>query len=133
MGDKSKDEVRYDFTPWDGTPGPLYDKFDTALMNCASRSDDRGWSFADHLMGIDEGGPAGPAIAAAGGAAAQAKATTAFRKRQKESYGMLTRHITNQDIVEALKKDHFQDGHAAYNAVRADGNIAIDRLPSSSK
>ena len=61
MGDKSKDEVRYDFTPWDGTPGPLYDIFDTALMNCASRSDDRGWSFADHLMGIDEGGPAGPA------------------------------------------------------------------------
>ena len=47
MGDKSKDEVRYDFTPWDGTPGPLYDIFDTALMNCASRSDDRGWSFAD--------------------------------------------------------------------------------------
>ena len=47
MGDKGKDEVRYDFAPWDGTPGPLYDKFDTALMNCASRSDDRGWSFAD--------------------------------------------------------------------------------------
>ena len=67
MGDRSKDEVRYDFTPWDGTPGPVYDIFDTALMNCASRSDDRGWSFADHLMGIDEGGPAGPAIAAAGG------------------------------------------------------------------
>ena len=42
MGDRSKDEVRYDFPPWDGTPGPLYDKFDTALMNCASRSDDRG-------------------------------------------------------------------------------------------
>ena len=82
MGDRSKDEVRYDFPPWDGTPGPLYDKFDTALMNCASRSDDRGWSYADHFMGIDEGGPAGPAIAAAGGAAAQAKATTAYRKRQ---------------------------------------------------
>ena len=50
MGDKSKDEVRYDFTPWDGTPGPLYDTFDTALMNCASRSDDRGWSYADHFI-----------------------------------------------------------------------------------
>ena len=65
--------------------------------------------------------PTGPA--AVGGAAALAAAQTAYRKRQKESYGMLTRHITNTDIVEVLMRDHFQDGFAAYNAVIATGRL----------
>ena len=88
----NRTEVKLDFEPWDGTPGDPYDKFEIRLLNASSRTDDRGWSLADHLLGNDEGGPAGPAFPAA--AVAQNKAQIAFRKRQKESYGILTKHIT---------------------------------------
>ena len=57
-----KSEVKYDFEPWDGTPGDPYDKYEKRLLNYGSRSDDRGWSLSDHLLGNDEGGPTGPAI-----------------------------------------------------------------------
>ena len=48
-------DVKYDFTPYDGTPGDMYDKFEERLMNGATRADDRGWSLADHYGGVDEG------------------------------------------------------------------------------
>ena len=68
FSDMSKEaEVKYDFEPWDGTPGDSYDKYEKRLLNHGSKTDDRGWSLSDHLMGVDEGGPAGPAIP--GGAA----------------------------------------------------------------
>ena len=59
MGDKS--EFKYEFEPWDGTPGDSYDKFEVRLLNNASKTDDRGWSLADHMLGTDEGGPTGTA------------------------------------------------------------------------
>ena len=127
----SKDsEIRYDFTPWDGTPGDKFDKYDTSLMNSGSRADDRGWSLSDHLLGNDEGGPTGPAMP---GGAAGNKAMAAFRKRQKESYKLLTHHIVNTTIVETLQRDHFQDGLAAYTAIRASGSVPVDRLELKEK
>ena len=42
-------DVKYDFTPYDGTPGDMYDKFEERLMNAATRADERGWSLADHF------------------------------------------------------------------------------------
>ena len=65
-------EIKYDFEPWDGTPGDAYDKFETRLLNASTKSDDRGWSLADTFQGNDEGGPAGPPIP---GGAAGNKAT----------------------------------------------------------
>ena len=56
MGTKESD-VKFDFDPWDGTPGDAYDKFEIRLLNNGSKTDDRGWSLSDHLLGDDEGGP----------------------------------------------------------------------------
>ena len=67
MGTPSSSEIRYEFTPWNGTPGKPFDDWETALLNAGSRSDDRGWSLSDHLLGQDEGSANGPAIP--GGAA----------------------------------------------------------------
>ena len=47
-----------EYTPYDCTPGTAYDKFQEDLLNVAAgKTDDRGWSLADHLLGTDEGGP----------------------------------------------------------------------------
>ena len=52
-------EIKYDFAPWDGTPGDAYDNYEVRLLNAGSRADDRGWSLSDHLNGVDEARPAG--------------------------------------------------------------------------
>ena len=42
-------------------PGDTWDNFDICLMNGSTKTDERGNSLADHLMGVDENGPNGPA------------------------------------------------------------------------
>ena len=42
-------DVKYDFEPYDGKPGESYDRFERRLMNAGSKTDDRGFSYADHL------------------------------------------------------------------------------------
>ena len=54
-------DVKYDFTPYDCTPGEPWELFSADLLRNATKTDDRGWSLADHLLGVDEGGPTGPA------------------------------------------------------------------------
>ena len=121
-----KDQDKLSFEGWDGTPGDAWDKFAIRLMNGSSRTDDRGWSYADHFSGQDEGGPNGPAFPA--NPADNRKAQAAYRKRQKESYGILTRHILATDIVDVLSRDHFQKGKDAYDSAVASGVVAVDRL-----
>ena len=60
--------------------------------------------------------------------AQQAKATTARLKRQKETYGMLTKHLLPVDLVENVTNAHFQDGYNAYLMVRAQGFLRVDAL-----
>ena len=56
-------DVKYDITPHDGTPGKTFEDFEDRLLNyLSSEVDDRGWSLADHLLEIDEGGTNGPAM-----------------------------------------------------------------------
>ena len=55
-------DVKYDFAPYDCTPGAAWEVFEADLLRHATKTDDRGWSLADHLLGTDEGGPAGPAL-----------------------------------------------------------------------
>ena len=82
--------VNYDFDPALPSPGEDYDEFEERLLNAGSaQTDDRGYSLADHFLGIDEGSAGGPALPAAPPAQLQ-KATVKLRQRQKESYGMLT-------------------------------------------
>ena len=107
--------VKYDFEPAQPTPGEDYDKFEERLLNAAaSESDDRGWSLADHMLGIDEGGPAGPAIPG-GGAAAQ-KAQASLRRRRKEAYGMLTKHVLDADHITEMKNNRPAAGGEAAQA-----------------
>ena len=61
----------------------------------AGKVDDRGWSLADNLNGVDEGGAVGPALPVGAGAA---KAATALRRRQKESYGLVSKHELDSDF-----------------------------------
>ena len=119
-------DVKYDFTPYDCTPGKPWDDFDARLMNAASRADDRGWSFADHLNGVDEGGPLGPALPAA--PAQLQKAQAALRKRAKESYGLLTKHVLHGGHLRHMKASHFQDGRNSYLYLRGTCQSAVDQL-----
>ena len=48
-----EEEKKLDFEGWCGTPGDPWDKFDLRLKNGSSKSDDRGWSYADHFAGTD--------------------------------------------------------------------------------
>ena len=76
-------EIKYLCTPHDGTPGKPWEDFVDRLLNVASgKTDDRGYSLADCLTGIDEGGAAGPALPGGQGAA---KAATARRQRLNPS------------------------------------------------
>ena len=57
----SRREERLDFDDYDDTPGKSWDDFDGRLKNyAAGRTDDRGWSIADHFMKVDEGSPGVP-------------------------------------------------------------------------
>ena len=112
----STTSVRYDFEPAQPTPGEDYEKFEERLMNAAAaQADDRGWSLADHFLGVDEGGPTGPAFPAVNAAnMAGTKARSCYRARQKEAYGMLTKHVLDADHITEMKNSHFQDGLGAF-------------------
>ena len=124
-------EPRFDFSPYDCTPGDGWETFDQQLQDfCSGEVDDRGWSLADHFLGVDEGGPAGPAFPPnnAGNAVERRKALAAQRKRQKESYAVLTKYITDPDWKLELKNNHFQQGRAAYLALAAACATPVDAL-----
>ena len=57
----SNTDIKYEFTPAAPEPGDDYDKWRQRALNAMANGDERGWSLADHVLGIDEGGPAGPA------------------------------------------------------------------------
>ena len=118
-------DVKYDITPFDGTPGEAYERFEERLLNLAAKSDDRGWSLADHMLGADEGGPTGPPLP---GGANAAKAQQAYRKRKKESYAILTKHILDAEYVTQMRTNHFQDGYEAFQYLRGQCNIVVDQL-----
>ena len=104
--------VKYDFDPALPSPGEDYDKFEERLLNAGtSVVDDRGWSLADHLMGIDEGGPRGPNMPAGGGGP---PAAVKRRIRQKNAYGLLTKHVLDADHISEMKNNYFQDGYLAF-------------------
>ena len=56
-------EPKFDFTPYDCTPGDTWEKFDQDLLiHCSGETDDRGWSLADYLLAQDEGSVGGPVL-----------------------------------------------------------------------
>ena len=98
-------DIKYLTQPHDGTPGKPWDDFEERLLDVASgKTDERGWSLADCLNRLDEGGAAGPPMP---GGAAGGKAAACRRKRLKESYSLVTIH--------ELDVDHFQNGPDAWD------------------
>ena len=103
MSSSSNVDIKYDFQPFNGTPGETYDKWERALLNNGARADDRGYSISDHLNGTDEGSANVPHPAAAGSADGR-KSRAAQRKRQKDAYAMLTRHLHAPDHLKHIPK-----------------------------
>ena len=104
-------DIKYLTEPHNGTIGKSWDDFEQRLLDVAAgKVDDRGWSLADCLNCVDEGGAAGPALPVGAGAA---KAATALRRRQKESYGLVSKHELDTDFSEHIHRNFFQDGAAA--------------------
>ena len=120
-------DIKYDFLPFDGTPGQPYDDFEERLLNSAAgRVDERGWSLADPLSGIDEGSAGGPVIA--GSAAEQRKAQAALRKRSKESYGIIVKHLTDASHLSHIHNNHFQIGLDSIRYLQTSCRQPVDRL-----
>ena len=120
--------VKYDFDPALPSPGEDYDKFEERLLNAGStQTDERGYSLSDHFLGIDEGSAGGPALPLAPPAQAQ-KALVKLRQRQKESYGMLTKHVLDADHLTEMKNNHFQMGHTAFAYLQASCQRAVNPL-----
>ena len=127
MGSSGGVDIKFDFTPYDGTPGEKFEKFEQDLMNAGAKADDRGFSYSDHFLGIDELGPAyaGPPPA---GAAEVRKAGVAQRQRAKGSYRLLVQHLTHQDHLVQLKANHFQDGRAAWLYIQASCQRIVNKV-----
>ena len=53
-------EIKYLTPPHDGQPGTPWDDFAERLRSVAAgKTDKRGWSLADTMAGVDEGGTYG--------------------------------------------------------------------------
>ena len=95
-------DIKVRFDRYDMAPGIGGRRFRTNILNHAGDSDDRGWSLADTFLRIDEGAtdaqgiPAPAAPAMPNGAAALAKAQAARRSRLKNSYKLITQHISDE-------------------------------------
>ena len=117
MSSRDKDHD-HDFEPYDGTPGKKWDDFKQRLMDyAAGKTDDRGESLADFYLDQSEGQAGGAALPA--GAAEVRKAQLALRRRQKDAYALLMRHIAHADHKLHMSINHFQDGLAAYQYIEA--------------
>ena len=124
-------EPRLDFSPYDCTPGDGWEVFDQNLQNhCSGEVDDRGWSLADYLLSVCERSPNGPALPLnnAANAADRRKALASIRRRAKESYSIIQKHISDGDWQLELKNNHFQNGRAAYLALAAACATPVDAL-----
>ena len=92
----------------------------------SGKTDERGWSLADCLNRVDEGGAAGPAMP---GGAAGGKAAACRRKRLKESYSLVTIHELDVDHRSHMAQNHFQRARRMglpdrHHAVKRDGSAA---------
>ena len=114
------------FEPYDCTPGEKWEAFLERLMNyCTNQVDDRGFSIADHILDIDEGGAAPGAFPMPPQPAELRKATFARNKRIKRAYGIITQHITDPDHITTIRQNHFQDGQATFNYLTAHCQLAM--------
>ena len=86
--------------PWDGMQGPEFTRrFAPEFKNALHMHQDGYNSLHDHLLGIDVGGPNGPAHPGGGAAPPSIRA---FDLRSKKLYGLIVQHVIDIDIKTRL-------------------------------
>ena len=137
MSDGAGNKHRVD-NPFDGTTFESFKKFRGDILDKAAGKIAGAYSYADHLMGIDAGGPFGPAIA---GGVGGARRQEEFMQRKKGSYALVTgdgniEDRTLRDVLRGagnvfppgpgmLAVPTFQNGRAAWAYLEA----TFDRVP----
>ena len=131
-------DIKIAFPIYNCQPGrEEYDRFERNLCAHGGASDAEGWSLADCLMRIDDGAvdaagvlmPGVNPIPAAGGGNQGHSARTCRRKRLKESYSFIIKHIDNADVLRALTQPGLLgDGPLALDYIRSRCRTAMDVL-----
>ena len=121
-------EIKYDCQPYDGTPGQPWDDFEERLLDIAAGRVDKtnGYSLADCFNGDDPGGYAPGAPPLAGNA--NGPVQTSRRRRLKETYSLLVKHLLDPDYKQYLHQNHFQDGPAAFLYLQGILRKPVDKL-----
>ena len=125
-------DIKLLFDPTDMTPGPKGRAWRRDALQHGGKTDDRGFSYADHILRQDEGAldiNGNPVVGAPpipGGAGAPA-ANRAYLKRKKESYTYLLQHVTCAS-TKILMADppYFQYGAAVFDYVCGQIVVAYD-------
>eukprot|EP00900_Chrysochromulina_parva_P012988 jgi/Chrpa1/21690/Chrysochromulina_OHIO_Genome00028089-RA len=135
-------DIKIAFPQYNCQPGREdYDRFERNLHAHGGATDAEGWSLADCLMRTDDGAvdalgnpmPGVAAIPAAGGAAG-AQARACRRKRLKESYSFIIKHIDNADVMRALTQPGLLgDGPLALDFIRSRCRTAMDVVDAQDK
>lgn len=119
-------DIKLMFEQTDMVPGPKGRIFRRNVLLHGGTTDDRGYSYSDHLLRQDEGAldingnpvVGAPALPAGAGAAA---ARRAYDKRKKESYTYLVKHIACESTkILAADPPYFGYGAALYDYVMAE-------------
>ena len=88
MPSQTTDDNKYDFLPYDCTPGEAFESFNERLLkSAAGQVDDRANSIADYLLDEDEGGGAVGAVPMPNTVADARKASIARMKRAESQMG----------------------------------------------
>ena len=77
---------------------------------------------------IDEGGGAIGAPAMPAAPAELRKALAARRRRQKDAYALLTKHLLHKEHLQHITQNFFQNGRAAYNYLDTALSQVIDQI-----
>ena len=136
-------DIKIAFQQYNCQPGrEEYDRFERNLCAHGGASDAEGWSLADCLMRIDDGAvdaagvlmPGVNPIPAAGGGNQGHSARTCRRKRLKESYSFIIKHIDNADVLRALTQPGLLgDGPLALDFIRSRCRTAMDVVDAQDK
>ena len=115
------------FDGFDATAG---EKFSTwrraALGHMAGKCDDKGYSLADHLLGEDQGGYAAGAPNQGNPLGLNPSDRAKYLKRTKESWSIIYRHTSDDDLKAILSKDDlYQQGAAAFRYLRENYEVKM--------
>ena len=116
------------FPQYDAVPGyESWVAFERQLIKNGGTADDHGWSYADVLTGVDDGGALGTPVPVAPTTQDDHTIVRLRRKRLKGAHLYLVRHISNTTITDRLSEPPLLgDGEAAFNWLRSRNRVVPD-------